>query len=125
MADVREQYRITERHASRLLGQWRGSQRYLPTQRPDEDGLTRAIIKLASEYDRYGYRRITALLRSAGWAVGKDREKMLDALQCLAQRTRALEPSMKRRSQRRREGELRAEIRNPGSDHGRAYGGGR
>jgi transposase InsO family protein len=35
--------------------------------------LTRAIITLASQYGRYGYRRITALLRGAGWPVGKDR----------------------------------------------------
>jgi putative transposase len=28
---------------------------------------------LASQYGRYGYRRITALLRHAGWQVGKDR----------------------------------------------------
>jgi transposase InsO family protein len=35
--------------------------------------LTRAIITLASQYGRYGYRRITALLQAAGWPVGKDR----------------------------------------------------
>jgi putative transposase len=35
--------------------------------------LTRAIITLASQYGRYGYRRITVLLRRAGWQVGKDR----------------------------------------------------
>ena len=28
---------------------------------------------LASQYGRYGYRRITALLREAGWSVSKDR----------------------------------------------------
>jgi transposase InsO family protein len=39
--------------------------------RADEDALTRAIV--GSEYGRYGYRRITALLRTAGWDVGKDR----------------------------------------------------
>ena len=39
----------------------------------DEDALTRAIIALGANYGRYGYRRITALLRSAGWEVGKDR----------------------------------------------------
>ena len=39
----------------------------------DEDALTRAIIALASEYGRYGYRRITALLRNAGWAVNVKR----------------------------------------------------
>jgi transposase InsO family protein len=41
--------------------------------RRDEDALTRAIITLASPKGRYGYRRITALLREAGWKVGKDR----------------------------------------------------
>jgi putative transposase len=35
--------------------------------------LTRAIITLASQYGRYGYRRITALLQAAGGLVGKDR----------------------------------------------------
>ena len=64
---------MSERHACRLLGQWRGTQRYEPIHRVDEDALTRAIIALGAKYGRYGYRRITALLRSAGWEVGKDR----------------------------------------------------
>ena len=68
-----QEYGMSERHACRLLGQWRGTQRYSPIQRSDEDALTRAIIALASEYGRYGYRRITALLQGAGWQVGKDR----------------------------------------------------
>ena len=64
---------MSERHACRLLGQWRGTQRYEPMHRLDEDALTQAIIALAANYGRYGYRRITALLRRAGWQVGKDR----------------------------------------------------
>ena len=70
---AREQHRLSERRACRLLGQWRGTQRYRVSQREDEDELTRAILQLASEYGRYGYRRITALLRATGWEVGKDR----------------------------------------------------
>jgi putative transposase len=35
--------------------------------------LTAAIIALASEYGRYGYRRITIKLREAGWQVSTDR----------------------------------------------------
>jgi transposase InsO family protein len=35
--------------------------------------LTRAIVSLASQYGRYGYRRITSLLVDAGWQVGCDR----------------------------------------------------
>ena len=64
---------MSERHACRLVNQWRATQRYQPMHRTDEDALTEAIIVLASEYGRYGYRRITALLQEAGWQVGKDR----------------------------------------------------
>jgi putative transposase len=35
--------------------------------------LTRRIIELAKEYGRYGYRRITALLRREGWRVNHKR----------------------------------------------------
>jgi len=41
--------------------------------RADEDRLTQAIVTLASQFGRYGYRQITGLLRHAGWRVGKDR----------------------------------------------------
>ena len=50
-----ENYRVSERQACRLLGQWRGTQRYEGIARADEDALTQAIIALASEYGRYGY----------------------------------------------------------------------
>jgi len=73
VAGVRQQYAISERRACRVLFQWRGTQRYLPTVRNDEGALSQAIIALASEYGRYGYRRITTLLRGVGWKVGKDR----------------------------------------------------
>ena len=64
---AQEKHELSERHACRLVNQWCGTQRYLPIQRVDEDALTQAIITLASEYGRYGYRRITALLRTPGW----------------------------------------------------------
>jgi transposase InsO family protein len=56
-----------------VVKQQRGTQRYRPTQREDEEALTRAIVEFASQYGRYGYRRITALLKRDGWQVGKDR----------------------------------------------------
>jgi hypothetical protein len=46
------------------------TQRYQPTQREDEDALTRAIVALAGQYGCYGYRRIAAKLQEAGWQVG-------------------------------------------------------
>jgi putative transposase len=39
----------------------------------DEDALTARIIDLASQYGRYGYRRITALLKGEGWRVNHKR----------------------------------------------------
>ena len=73
MEGARRKYGVSERQACRVLKQWRGTQRYLPMHRTDEDALTRDIIELASEYGRYGYRRITALLQTRNWHVGKDR----------------------------------------------------
>ena len=62
------------------MNQPRGMQRYQATQCEDEDALTRAVVELASQYGRYGYRRIVALLKRDGWQVGKDRvERICDA----------------------------------------------
>ena len=64
---------VSERVACKVLGQPRSTHRYCPIRRDDEDALTEAIIDLASQYGRYGYRRVAALLQEAGWQVGKDR----------------------------------------------------
>jgi putative transposase len=66
-------YRVNERCACLGLGQWRGTQGYLPMHRTDEDALTEAMIALSVQYGRYGYRRIRVELRKAGWHVGKAR----------------------------------------------------
>ena len=39
----------------------------------DEAALTADIIAFATEYGRYGYRRIAAMLRDAGWVVNDKR----------------------------------------------------
>ena len=70
---LQTQFQVSERVACRVTGQSRSTQRYLPLLRNDENALTQAIIALAGQYGRYGYRRITALLQEDGWAVGKDR----------------------------------------------------
>ncbi len=64
---------VPERRACRVLGQHRSTQRKPPTTPDDEAGLTADIIALARQYGRYGYRRITALLRGAGWVVNVKR----------------------------------------------------
>jgi len=64
---------VSERRACRTLGQPRSTQRKKPAVRADEAALTEAVVSLAAEYGRYGYRRITALLRADGWRVNVKR----------------------------------------------------
>jgi putative transposase len=64
---------VSERRACRVLGQHRSTQRKAPRGRADEAALTADIVALATRYGRYGYRRITAMLRDAGWAVNAKR----------------------------------------------------
>ena len=73
MDHVRAELGLSERRVCRVLGQHRSTQRKIPTSSDDEAALAADIIALALQYGRYGYRRITALLREAGWRVNKKR----------------------------------------------------
>ena len=64
---------VSERRLCRVLGQYRSTQRKAPRGADDEAALTEEIIALARQYGRYGYRRVTALLRDAGWQVNRKR----------------------------------------------------
>ena len=64
---------VSERRACSALGQHRSTQRKIPRGRDDEERLTADIIELARQYGRYGYRKIAALLRRAGWLVNDKR----------------------------------------------------
>jgi len=70
---MRESFGVSERRACKVLKQPRMTQRYAPIERDDEEPLTKRIIELASAYGRYGYRRITALLRLDAWYVNHKR----------------------------------------------------
>jgi putative transposase len=47
----------------------RSTQRRERKVRADEAALTEAIVRLATQYGRYGYRRIRRLLLDEGWHV--------------------------------------------------------
>jgi transposase InsO family protein len=64
---------VSERRVCRVLGQHRSTQRKAPRGADDEAALTEDIIAMARQYGRYGYRRVTALLRDAGWHVNRKR----------------------------------------------------
>ena len=64
---------VSERMACRVLGQHRSTQRKALRTPDDEAALTADIVALAIQYGRYGYRRIAAMLRAAGWTVNLKR----------------------------------------------------
>ena len=68
---------MSERRICRVLGQHRSTQRYQPRSREDEDRLVADMIELARDYGGYGYRRVAALLRDAGWFVSDGRIERL------------------------------------------------
>jgi putative transposase len=74
---VREKLGVSERRACTVLGQPRSTQRREPYVPDDEPALAKRMVELATEYGRYGYRRITAMLRAEGWHVNHKRIERL------------------------------------------------
>jgi putative transposase len=72
-----ERFGVSQRHASRLLGQPRSTLRYRRRARAGELVLTRALRRLARRHPRWGYRRIHARLRALGWSVNLKRVRRL------------------------------------------------
>lgn len=70
---AQQELAVSERRVCRVLRQSRSTQRYNQYVPDDEEVLTARIVSLASQYGRYGYRRITAMLSLEGWRVNHKR----------------------------------------------------
>ena len=68
---------VSERRACRVLGQPRSTQRRQRTVADEEKLLVSRMVQLATQYGRYGYRRLTALLRAEGWPANHQRIERL------------------------------------------------
>jgi putative transposase len=75
--DAVQREEVSERRACRVLGQARSTQRHRPQIPSDEGRLVRRMVELAKQYGRYGYRRVTAMLRSEGFVVNHKRVERL------------------------------------------------
>lgn len=62
-----DELKVSERQACRALAIPRSTQRYKVRIADDEPRLVKDITRLATQYGRYGYRRITRMLRREGW----------------------------------------------------------
>ncbi len=65
---------------------------YHAAEEGETDALRQALLTVAGEYPTYGYRRLTALLRRAGWTVNHKR------IQRLMQQMGLQRPVKKRRT---------------------------
>ena len=70
---VRQRFGASERRVCRVLGQPRSTQRRRKQMRSDETALRTDVARLASRFGRYGYRRVTEVLRTEGWEVNHKR----------------------------------------------------
>ncbi len=77
MRHVCQVLRVSERRACRVLEQARSTQRHRAFPLNDEPRLVTRIIQLATTYGRYGYLRITSLLRREGLRVNHNREERI------------------------------------------------
>jgi len=70
---LRNRLGYSERRICRALGQARSTQRYCRKVDLEERGLVAEMHRLALKWPRFGYRRITVLLRQDGWRVNVKR----------------------------------------------------
>ena len=80
---LQEKFAVSERRACRAVGQGRSSQRYRERGCGLRVRLVKRLHELAARHPRFGYRRMTALLRAGGWRVNKKRIQRLWRLEGL------------------------------------------
>jgi putative transposase len=73
VAQVGQRLEVSQRRACQVLSQPRGTQRYQPRRVDEDKALVGDMKRLSRLHPRYGYRRITALLRTEGWTVNRKR----------------------------------------------------
>jgi putative transposase len=86
---VEVQYQMSERHACRLVGLARATNRYRARKAKRDAALRTRLKELAAQRMRFGYRRLTAMLTREGMAANHKRVYRLYREEGLAMRIRA------------------------------------
>jgi putative transposase len=85
---VEIQYQMSERHACRLVGLARSTNRYRARKAERDAALRTRLKELAAKRMRFGYRRLTAMLAREGMAANHKRVYRLYREEALAMRIR-------------------------------------
>jgi putative transposase len=70
-------YGASERRVCRVLALARNTKRRVPSRHASTRALCMALHRLAARYPRFGYRKIYVKLKEQGWAVGRERIRLL------------------------------------------------
>ena len=89
MSYAEAEYEMSERHACRLVGLARSTNRYQVRKAGRDAALRTRLKELAAKRMRFGYRRLTAMLMREGMAVNHKRVYRLYREEGLAMRIRA------------------------------------
>ena len=73
---ARQKLGTSERRTCQVIGLARSTLQYRAA-RTDDDDLRLALIRLAKQYGRYGYRKVCKLLRAEGWRVNHKKVERL------------------------------------------------
>jgi hypothetical protein len=92
---------VSERRACRVVGIVRSSKRR-PSGRIEEAKLVRRVHELSQRYPRFGYRKIFARLRAEGFALGRERLRLI--------RRREGLPVPQKQRKRRRKGNSTTDV---------------
>lgn len=92
---LQEELHVSERRACSIASQHRSSQRYRPRQIDLDELLVVEIKRLSLKHPRYGWRRILALLRRAGWELNHKKMRRI---------WKSLGLQVKKRTRKRRKG---------------------
>ena len=74
---MRQRLNTSERRTCKTIGMARSTQQYKAAPKEDDEDLRLALIRLAKQYGRYGYRKIAVLLRVEGWQVNHKKVERL------------------------------------------------
>ena len=85
--EIRDGYQLSERRACGLVGITRWINRYQSRRDPQQE-LRQRLRELAGNRPRYGYRRLTVMLRREGWKVNTKRVYRIYRAENLGVRTK-------------------------------------
>ena len=73
MTALQGRFEVSERRACAVVDQLRSTQRYEAKTKTDEPALCRRLREIVRQRPRFGYRRLTAVLKRDGWSVNVKR----------------------------------------------------